>query len=334
MLPNQLHRFYRGGAAIAELRGMPGDDEYAPEDWVGATNTSFGSEEEGVGRLDDGRLVRDAVAADPEAFLGRAHVDRYGSDPGLLVKLLDAGERLPVHFHPGRAFAREHLGAAHGKTEAWLMIPGTRAGAAVHVGFRDAVDERTVHDWVVRQYREAMLAALNPLEVAPGDALLIPAGVPHAIGEGVFMVEVQEPTDFSILLEWEGFAIDGETEGHLGLGFERALGALDRSAWGVDRLDGLWGRPGDEPVASLLPPAADPFFRAERVRADAELDAGFSILVVLAGAGALRPQSGDERRLARGDTVLVPYGAGPCRLTGRVEAIRCRPPAPDAGVGA
>ena len=49
--------------------------------------------------------MRDAVAADPEAYLGAAHVARYGASTALLVKLLDAGQRLPAHFHPGRAFA-------------------------------------------------------------------------------------------------------------------------------------------------------------------------------------------------------------------------------------
>ena len=41
----------------------------------------------------------------PRRWLGPEHVARFGADPGLLVKLLDAGQRLPVHFHPGRAFA-------------------------------------------------------------------------------------------------------------------------------------------------------------------------------------------------------------------------------------
>ena len=55
-------------------------------------------------------MLKDVIAADPEAFLGPEHVASYGADPALLVKLLDAGERLPVHYHPGRAFAKQHLG--------------------------------------------------------------------------------------------------------------------------------------------------------------------------------------------------------------------------------
>ena len=57
--------------------------------------------------------------------------------------------------------------------------------------------------------------------------VLVPAGRLHAIGEGVLLLELQEPEDLSILLEWGGFALDGERDGHLGLGFDLALSAVD-----------------------------------------------------------------------------------------------------------
>jgi len=327
--PNQLHHFYRGGPAIARLRGLPSEDPQAPEDWLGAVNTRLGEETTGLSRLDDGRYVRDAVLEDPEGFLGAEHVARYGTDTNLLVKLLDAGQRLPVHYHPGRAFAAEHLGLGHGKTEAWLMIEGTRPGASVGVGFREEADRATVRDWIARQDSEAMLAALQPLEVAPGDALLVPAGVPHAIGEGIFMVEVQEPSDLSVLMEWEGFDLDGQREGHLGLGFERALESLDVSPWDPERLSALKTTAGKGALASLLPPDADPYFRAERINGSTPLDAGFAVLVVLEGEGTLTTEA-DQRLIGRGDTLLVPHGAGAAEVTGEVVAIRARPPAPDA----
>ena len=44
--------------------------------------------------------------------------------------------------------------------------------------------------------------------VAGGDAVLVPAGTAHAIGPDLLILEVQEPTDFSILREWRGFQID------------------------------------------------------------------------------------------------------------------------------
>src|SRR6266542_2228999 len=130
--PNQIRRFYRGGPRIAAFRGLAAADEHAPEDWVGSTTSAFGEAELGRSRLPDGRLL--AVAVDPEAFLGREHAAARGPDPRLLVKLLDAGERLPVHLHPDGAFARSALGAPSGKTEAWLMLEAS-PGARVHVGF-------------------------------------------------------------------------------------------------------------------------------------------------------------------------------------------------------
>jgi mannose-6-phosphate isomerase len=162
--------------------------------------------------------------------------------------------------------------------------------------------------------------------VRPGDALFVPAGVPHAIGEGLLIVELQEPSDLSVLLEWEGFGIDDATEASIGLGWETALECVDRSGRGVGPLR---GPPPDGPVARLLPPDADPFFRAERVAPapDAEIEAGFAVLLVLEGGGTLEPEDGEPLELRRGETVLLPHAAGACRVRGEVVLIVCRPPA-------
>jgi mannose-6-phosphate isomerase len=332
---NPVPRFYRGGQAIDELRGAaPGPGgEPAPEDWVGSTTTVFGSASDGLTWLEDGSTLREAVQADPEGFLGPRHADRYGASPALLVKLLHAGERLPVHCHPDRDFARRHLDCPWGKTEAWVITATQVPEPVVHLGFREAIDPRQLADLVEGQRTEALLASLNALPVAPGDAVLVPAGVPHAIGEGVLLVELQEPTDFSVLLEWEGFAIDGRRDGHLELGFDLALGCVDRSGWGRAELERLRGRGGPRParpgVERLLPAEADPFFRAERLRPDpaASIEPAFSILVVHGGSGRLET-AGGSLDLERGDTVLVPFAAGPGEVRGEAEVVRCLPPEP------
>ena len=321
--PNQFHRFYRGGARIDALRGAPAGADGRPEDWVGSTATAWGEDSEGLSRLADGRLLRDLVEAEPEAMLGHEHVERWGADPALLVKLLDAGERLPVHFHPGRAFAREHLGLRYGKTEAWIILEA-EPDAAIHVGLREPLDAETVRAWVRAQNAEEMLAAMHRVPVAAGDAVLVPAGTLHAIGAGILLLELQEPTDLSVLLEWKRFGVDSGAE-HLGLGWEPALSALDRGA--ADTTELL--SPGDR----LLPEAAAPYFRAGRVGAGAQLDASFAILVGIQGDGTLRTEHGDELAVGRGSTVLVPYAAGRTTLAGEVTAIRCRPPAPTTEEG-
>jgi mannose-6-phosphate isomerase len=317
--PNGIPRFYRGGPAIAALRGID-LGERVPEEWIGSTTTSFGEDELGLSRLADGRFLRDVIAEDPERWLGPGHVARFGADPALLVKLLDAGERLPVHVHPDGPFAREHLGTKFGKTEAWIVV-AAEPGAQVHLGFREPVSEETLRAWVAAQDSEAMLAALHPIDVVAGDAVFVPAGSAHAIGEGLLIVELQEPSDMSVLLEWDGFGIADEDEATLGLGWDTALGCVDRSDGDTPHARGPTA---DGALAELLPTAASRFFTAQRLApggGSVALPQGFAVIVVLDGEGALGGLD-----VTRGDALLVPYAAGPVTAEGDLTAVVCRPP--------
>jgi mannose-6-phosphate isomerase len=333
--PNRIRRFYAGGPRIDDLRGEASRGSGAPEDWVGSTTTSFGDPREGLSVLADGRLLRDAIESEPVAFLGADHVARWGANPALLVKLLDAGERLPVHFHPGRAFASEQLGLSFGKTEAWIIV-AAQPDAVVHLGLRAPVSAATVRRWVGEQDVAVMLAAMNEVPVAAGQILFVPAGTPHSIGSGILLVELQEPTDLSILLEWQRLRISSGVE-HLALGWERALAALSLDAHrpGLGSLpeqDG--GPPG--PLEDLLPESAEPYFRAQSIMlrgSPVGLEPSFSILIVLDGELSLTGERGGELELRRGATVLIPHGSGGTRLDGQATVIRCRPPAPEAGSG-
>ena len=318
--PNGIPRFYRGGPAIADLRGFQPGGERVPEEWIGSTTLVFGESELGLSRLADGRFLRDAIADDPEWWLGPDHVARFGADPALLVKLLDAGERLPVHSHPDGPFAGEHLRTKFGKTEAWIVVAAA-PGARLHLGFREPMSEETLRAFLAGQDSDSMLAALNPIDVSAGDAVFVPAGVAHAIGAGLLIVELQEPSDMSVLIEWVGFAAD-EAEATLGMGWETALQSVFRGATDVAELRGPRA---EGALAELLPPAAAEFFTAQRVAPGGgavELPQGFAVVIVLDGAGSL---GGLE--VARGDALLVPHAAGPVSAEGDLTAIVSRPPA-------
>ena len=330
--PNQpSNRFYRGGEQIAAFRGLDHAEPFTPEDWVASATSIFGQPPTGLTRLPSGKLLAEALIEDPMDWLGAAHVARWGSDPGLLVKLLDAGERLPVHVHPHRDFAAAHLGLAHGKAEAWVML----RPAVVHLGWQRDVEADELAGWVEYQDVEAMLAATHQRSVPVGATVYVPPGCPHAIGAGALLVELQEPTDLSILLEWRDFALDGTQDGHLGLGFGVTLPAVDRAATAAADLAELV-RPAD--AESPLPPAADPYFRLDRLHLggprsnEARLDPGYSVLVVASGSATLSPDPGSwaPLHLTAGDTVLVPYAAGAMIARGAALLLRCRPPAVSA----
>ena len=130
---NQFDHFYRGGNRIGALRHGPGGP-MRPEEWIGSITTRFGEAEQGLSHLADGTLLRDAIKADPDGWLGPDHVKNFGLSTEILVKLLDPDQRLPVHYHPNKAFAKTHLGLDHGKTEAWIILEAP-AGSGVGLGF-------------------------------------------------------------------------------------------------------------------------------------------------------------------------------------------------------
>ncbi|MHA7280942.1 class I mannose-6-phosphate isomerase [Arthrobacter sp. MDT2-2] len=311
-------RFYRGGARITAFRGESATAEFEPEDWIGSTTTIFGEAELGLSRLADGTLLRDAVAGDPEHWLGAEHVARWGSDVRLLVKLLDAGQRLPVHAHPDDAFAARHLGHSHGKAEAWYILQG----GTVHLGLTRDVSDTELASLVEAQDVDVLLGLLHEVDVSPGDVVWVPPGVLHAIGSGVLLLELQQPEDLSILLEWRDFALDGVADGHLGLGFDVALTAVQRTALAREALPDLVRTAPAE--GSVFPPDADAFFRLERVPVEGHvsLDPGFAVLVVSEGAVDL-----EGRSAPRGSIWLLPAGAGSVVLDGVGEVLVARPPA-------
>ncbi len=327
--PNQPRQFYLGGEAIAELRGISEADGYRPEDWVGSATPRFGMDVDGLSKLPDGTYLRDALEADPETWLGPEHAGYFGSSPALLVKFLDAGQRLPVHVHPDRSFAYRHLGSRHGKTEAWVVLGVRGASPTVYVGWSRDIEAAELSRWVAEQDTATMLGQLHEMTVSPGDAVLVPAGTPHAIGAGVFAAELQEPTDFSIMLEHKGFDID-PSGGELGLGRDLAVTSVKRKAFSSSELDGLRRRAGgssNDHVQDVMPGAAGPYFRAQRVfgRGAPRLEASFAVVLVIGGAGSLDGE-GWEVPVKRGSTLVVPWASGQVRVTGEVELLRCLPP--------
>ena len=152
----------------------------------------------------------------------------------------------------------------------------------------------------------------------------------HAqFGAGVFIVEVQEPEDMSVLLEWTGFAIDGPRHGHLGIGVGKALEATDRHGWSLAELETLLVHAGTG--GHTLVPQAGSYFRAEHrsVAGETVLEESFSILVILLGSGQLTAANGSHVVLEQGLTILTPHNIGELTITGELTLLRCRPPMPD-----
>ena len=157
-----------------------------PEDWMASTTTAFNGtleiEGEGLGRLEDGRLVKDVVGTLP-----------------ILVKLLDSDERLVIQAHPTVPCAKRLFNSPVGKTECWYFLEGTASDACVYLGFKPGI---TREKWKTAfEAQDGLLDMLHRIPVKAGDFVFVDGGMPHAIGGGCFMIELQEPSDLMVVAE-------------------------------------------------------------------------------------------------------------------------------------
>ena len=208
-----------------------------------------------------------------------------------------------------------------------------QADARIWLGFAREVGAGELNAWVDTQDAEAMLAAMNDLTPVPGDVFYVPAGVPHAIGAGITIVELQEPTSFSILAEYRSFGVD-DAAATLGLGWELALSCVDARAYAESSEPppaGATSSPARRAatLCRLYSEDTEPYFQAYRARATSGMVAlggpGFRVVAIESGEGALIAPA-ECQPVRGGETWLVPYGVGELRLEGEVDAVVCCPP--------
>lgn len=219
--PNRVRRNYRGGRQldVLESAAAPADGN-RPEDWIASTVVARNPgldviENEGLAKVTTPNaeqttpnakqiLLRDLFAQYPEHYLGEAHFKRLGTELGFLVKLLDSAMRLHVQAHPTAAFARQFLNSRWGKLETYVIL-GIRPGCEgyIRLGFQRPPSAPEWRRIIMEQDIAAMDACFDRIRVQPGEVWVVPGGVPHAIGEGLLVLETMEPTDLVVRCEFE-----------------------------------------------------------------------------------------------------------------------------------
>lgn len=346
LLPTRVWRAYKGGRILDRIEGKanPVDSNF-PEDWVGsatrAVNAGREDIEEGIctARAADGNKIRmdDLFSGNPDLALGKEHVTAFGTDPRLLVKLLDSSVRLHMQAHPSVAWSQANLNDDRGKTEVWWVLASRTPDPYVYFGFQHPPTSDAWGRMMKEQDTAAMQACFAKIPVSVGDVLLIEGGVPHAIGEGLFVVEVQEPTDYVVKSEFEVAGIRlTESAATMGRGVDGILDLFDYSEYPADSIRGRFGSrdrvavstsAGTETVL-LEAPQTD---RVEVRRLDVsgtfvpETDGRYSILIVLEGEGsvAVRDVRVDVQQWSK---LFVPACTDTFEVSGSMQVARCLPP--------
>ncbi len=109
----------------------------------------------------------------------------------LLVKLIDANDRLSIQVHPDDAYAAQF--GERGKTEMWVILEA-QPGAMLTCGLRAGATVETFAEAVAAGKTEAQL---REVPVRPGDVFFLPAGLVHAIGAGILLAEIQQNSDLT-----------------------------------------------------------------------------------------------------------------------------------------
>lgn len=211
---NRVWRTYQGGRQLDIIEGKQNpEDSSFPEDWIGSTveAVNIGREDvsEGLAKVtnEHGQLIafRDLLMGNQPYFLGHDGESTRSLNDIPLVKYLDSATRLHFQAHPTRAFAQERLGVPRGKTEAYVILEIREdvSEPYIYAGFQRSPTRQALKEYIENQDIDAIEACFDRIPVKPGDVFLIPGGRPHALGEGILMLEIMEPSDLAVRFEFE-----------------------------------------------------------------------------------------------------------------------------------
>lgn len=296
--PQLIERVW-GGRGLEEMFGRE-----LPE------GSHIGESWEISGLSDALTIVSDGPYAGADIYrLAKTHREKiFGSlnwqsktDFPLLVKFIDAKQVLSLQVHPDDAYANNE-GFACGKSEAWVIIRAD-AGAYVYRGFASGVTKNSFKEALSENApTQDIIAMLNKVPVKAGDVIDLPAGMVHAIGEGLMLLEIQQSSDLTYrVYDWGRMGLDGNPrELHL----DKAFDVMDFTP---QQEGAKVGTP--SPDGSVVYRDSYPFHLSVlALDAECELETPadrFEIFCVLEGEVEIHSNT-EVTKMAAGSTALIP----------------------------
>jgi mannose-6-phosphate isomerase len=311
-----IKRLIWGGRRLGELLGKAtGEGLQYAESW------EISDYRDDVSVVSDGPYagtsLRELIRDLPAELLGPALAGLVQFP--LLVKYIDAHQTLSVQVHPD-----DERGALltndNGKTETWVVVDA-EPGSLIYAGLKPGVTRSQFAEAIASGHVEPLL---HRFPARPGDCILIPAGIVHAIGAGVLLAEIQQMSDATFrVFDWNRLGVDGKPRQ---LHVAEALESTDFEAGPVDPIQ---TRIETIPGGTREQLSTSDFFALERLRLNGPAVVGrierFTIVMALGGKAEIDSEQG-SRVLRFGETLLLPASAGQCRVTpidGTATLITC-----------
>jgi len=264
---------------------------------------------------DKGKTLREQIHAHGAQLLG-SNCGKATKFP-LLVKLLDARERLSLQVHPPATVAAKLKGEP--KTEMWCvldadqdahLIAGFRRGTT-GANFMRAMEGFTNHEGAEKAIEDYVYR----FPVLSGDTFFVPSGRIHAIDAGVVLIEIQQSSDTTYrVYDWGRVGLDGKprklhtSEALVCIDFQDIEPKKQRAVVEYHGVNGLWRL------------VECPEFHVHRLELrnawpDRCDDSTFHILSCTKGAVGLLLPDGKEERINVGEFILLPAALGFYTLT-------------------
>lgn len=252
---------------------------------------------DGLTRLADGKPLSECAGS-----LELGENAKSFPDFPMLIKLIDAREKLSVQVHPSDEYAMKHEGS-YGKCEAWYILEAER-GAGIYLGFAEDVTKEEYARAIAENRLEELL---NFYEVKAGECYYIPSGTIHAIAEGCLICEIQQNSNITYrVYDWGRKDKRGnQRELHI----EKALDVTSLQKYEPNVMRG-----------EFL--CASKYFTARRICVSSgecrmcANEKSFQCIVCISGVGTV----GDLDAKA-GESFFVPAGYGAYTIAGNMEII-------------
>ena len=301
-----------GGRRLASLLSvpLPGDGPIG-EAWVLSDRTDHQSQIAN-GPL-KGQTLGQVMKQFPESLMGKLS-SRFTHFP-LLLKFLDAHEMLSVQVHPSDAHPDLIPAGDTAKTEAWVVVEAEK-GSQIYAGLKSSTTPGSLRESLKDGTIAERLVSISPKS---GDAVFIPAGTVHTLGNDVVVFEVQQNSDVTYrLYDWGH--IDSVTKELRPLQVDQALACIDFGS----RNSGLV----TPRAETTMPVERERLFDCAafllwRIRGQAQFTVGAiaepHVLVGIEGSGRIM-HDGTPYAVGKGDVWLLPAEVGVCAFEPSGEA--------------
>ena len=265
-------------------------------------------------RDESGATLTELLARHGAALRGTA----VGETFPLLLKVISAEDLLSVQVHPDDAYAGANEGGKLGKSEAWAIL-SAEPGAEIVYGVREGVTRESLAE-ACREGGAAVRDCLSRVRVSAGEVYNIPAGMVHALGGGITLLEIQQSSDVTYrFYDWDRRDAQGKSrELHVQKGLD-----VTNVDMHLPACEGVATRvPGGEIVSYIDGPA----FALQRWRVEERMvleptPERFRLLFSM-GEGRIVWEGG-ELALTKGDSVFLPADMVPAQIVGPVELLAC-----------